>query len=160
MSSPKFSGRGLVLPSAFSPWRDQETQAQARSAWSRASDKALAAGFSVRKLESDEALAADFSDLGIDITAVISLAAWLSDCLAPRHASVCTTWANAAPTVKDQLRCVEVAPPRTEVKGSLKAAIQPTLDAALAVHINAWATSIAGFSRFAVRTTSTLRKTT
>eukprot|EP00966_Prymnesium_polylepis_P326846 7382732-Prymnesium_polylepis.1 len=96
MSSPKFSGRGLrlVLPSAFSPWRDQETQAKARSAWSRASDNALAAGFSVRKLESDEALAADFSDLGIDITAVISRAVWLSDCLAPRQASVCTTWAK------------------------------------------------------------------
>ena len=155
---PLFSRRGLEAPSAFSPWRDPEkTQIQALSCWSGAELPAAESPPARKKLLlRDEAPAADFSDLGPDITAVIALSAWLIDRHAPLHAVVCQTWARAAPIAKNELRCLEVAPPRTEVKGSITPAIDPTnVDPALAVTISEWLfPSGTGYSPFAVRTTS------
>ena len=100
---PLFSRRGLEAPSAFSPWRDPEkTQIQALSCWSGAELPAAESPPARKKLLlRDEAPAADFSDLGPDITAVIALSAWLIDRNAPLHAVVCQTWARAAPISKN-----------------------------------------------------------
>ena len=88
---------------------------------------------------------ADFSDLAMDITVSISRFAWHQDRRAPLHASVCRTWAMAAPIVKQDLRCMEVAPLRPTIKGSLEPALEPTaVDAELALIITSWVPSVDG----------------
>ena len=51
----------------------------------------------------------------------------------------------AAPMVKQDLRCTEVAPLRPTIKGSLEPALEPTaVDAELALIITSWVPSVDG----------------
>eukprot|EP00966_Prymnesium_polylepis_P114762 2652243-Prymnesium_polylepis.1 len=69
----------------------------------------------------------------------------------------------AAPMVKQDLRCTEVAPLRPTIKGSLEPALEPTdVDAELALVIREWEPSadgkvLHGYVPFSVRTS--VRKT-
>ena len=168
----RFSRRGLVATSLFSPEKDPERFVQSSRSWAGFPDLANEplTETSGEKLQSrissalrKEPPPADFSDLGIDITVTIARFAWLHDRRAPLHASVCRTWAMAAPMVKQDLRCTEVAPLRPTIKGSLEPALEPTgVDAKLALIISEWERSadgkvLHGYVPFSVRTS--VRKT-